>query len=303
MIIGDKVKIKTAVSINSSYHEVRNHGAGVFDFLFDKPRFSLEKKHYSSGIWISGSPYPYLFEILDEAIGMNKKIILETVRDDVIDMIALFAKKHDKRVSIFSALDHQFDARVKTSTSSPFKSWCKNEIIVLHHPLDLILYKKEADYQPKYPAWIKKVDTMLEKIAAKASKRDTVFVAESDRLVKILMDKKINSVVPIYIEGDGALPACKTHNIPTLSKKFLNSKKGIIALTNPEDVIGDARHYPQGALDLVVREKNCGVILTHETIKNNDFTPSEDNTFAYQVEFPKNGPCDNISVKSYAYET
>jgi hypothetical protein len=303
MIIGDKVKIKTAVSTDKDYHEVRHYGSGVFDFLFDKPRFSLEKKQYSPGIWLSGSPYPYLFEIIEEAIKVNKKIIIETIRDDVIDIISLYAKKHNKNISIFSAIDHQLGGQFKTSTSTPFKSWCKNEIIILHQPLDLTLYKKDGAHQPKYPAWIKKIDTMLEEMASKGSKKDTLFIAESDRLMKILMDKKVKRLIPFYAEGDGALPACKTHNVPILYKRFFNSKKGIVVLTDPEDANAYARRYPEEALGLVVKESKSGAVLTNETIKSGQFSPSEDNTFAYQVEFPKNGPCNNISVKTYAYET
>jgi len=302
MIIGDKVKIKTLIATDANYHQVKAYGSGFLDFLFDKPRFSVEIKKYSSGIWLSGSPYPYLFEILDEAMSMKKKIIIETIRDDVIDIIAIFAKKHNKNISILSAVDHQLSAHFKTSTLTPFKSWCKNEIIILHHPLDLNLYSKDDTYQPRYPAWIKKIDTMLQKIEARAPKRDTLFIAESDRLMKILMDKDISRLIPIYVEGDGAFPLCKTHDVPTLYKRFFNSKKGIFALTDPDDINAYAKRYPKEALALVRKEKSCGTILTNETIKGSQFNPSEDNTFSYQIEFPKNGPCNNISVKSYAYE-
>lgn len=272
--IGDKIKIKTSSVISEetgkpiSYFD--SFGSNVFDFFRDKPLLEVDLDLLSKGTLITGTYFPYIIDLINNLIDANTKIIVETAREDIVNILSNIALDNDRKIIVFT--NNEKSLNVSNFESIGIKRALKTkDIIVFFHDEDLLL----GDGKPS-----RSLDKFLIELEIIRLRKKIAVLCESDLLIDTISKSSNTNLVPFYLDGDG-LYEDNLKNVKNQIKEGTLKFENVIALHYDFDIDNSTKSLPFNVQDTLSKNKGYGFFLSIDEINKKTISPTEENTFSY----------------------
>ena len=272
--IGDKIKIKTSSIISEetgkpvSYFD--SFGSNIFDFFKDKPLLEVDLDLLSKGTLITGTYFPYIIDLINNLIDANTKVIIETAREDVVNLLSNIALDNDRKIIVYT--NNEKALNVSNFESIGIKRALKSkDIIVFFHDEDLLL----GEGKPS-----RSLEKFLNELEIIKLRKKITVLCESDLLIDCLSESGNKNLIPFYLDGDG-LYEDNLKVVKNQIKEGTLKFKNVITLSYDFDINNSTKSLPFNIQDSLKRNKGYGFFLSIEDINKKTISPTEENTFSY----------------------